>query len=246
MAEDIASDAAQGGLQSLDAALALLARLAEAPGPQTLTDLARSGDMPVSKAHRYLASFVHAGLVRQAGRSGKYDLGPAAMALGLAALARLDFVNRTADRLPDIVAETGLTALLCVWSEGGPVVVRWERSARYMVTALGLGSTLPLLNSATGRVFLAYTPAPLTAALLAREGGNAEALTEETRARGYASVSGDLIPGLAAIAAPVLDWQGQAQASVTLIGTDPALAAPGSAAIPALLRFCADLSVARP
>ena len=243
MVKFMSEDSAQGGLQSLDAALSLLARLGRAPGPQALTDLARAEGIPASKAHRYLASFVHAGLVRQAGRSGKYDLGPGAMELGLAALARLDFVNRTADRLPDLVAETGLTALLCVWSEAGPVVVRWERSARYMVTALGLGSTLPLLNSATGRVFLAYTPEPLTEALLVREGGGgAVGLREATRAAGYASVTGDLIPGLAAIAAPVLDWQGQAQASVTLIGTDPALVTPEAGAIEALTRFCRDLS----
>ncbi|MCB1340912.1 MAG: IclR family transcriptional regulator [Pseudooceanicola sp.] len=237
-------DGAQGGLQSLDAALALLLRLAQAPSAQSLSDLARAAGMPPSKAHRYLASFAHAGLVRQAGRSGKYDLGPAALDLGLAALARLDFVNRAADRLADLVAETGLTALLCVWSENGPVVIRWERSSRHMVTALGLGSTLPLLNSATGRVFLAFAPPALTAGRLAVEGGGGEALRARTRADGYASVTGDLIPGLAAIAAPVLDWQGEAQASVTLIDTDPARAAPESPALAALLRFCKGLGVA--
>lgn len=240
---------ATGGLQSLDSALYLLAVLAEGQGPTALSDLARRTGMPVSKVHRYLASFAQAGLVRQTAKSGKYDLGPQALKLGLAAMARQDFVNQTADRLPDLVAETGLTALLCVWGSYGPTVVRWERSANYMVTALGLGSTLHLLNSATGRVFLAFAPPLVIADVLARDGaswaGDIDALRDRTRAEGYASVAGDLIPGLAAVGAPVLDWQGEAQAAVTLIGTDPAIAAPDAPAIDAVKRFCAAQSIQR-
>ncbi len=57
--------------------------------------------MPLGKAHRYLASFAHAGLVRQAGRSGKCDLGPQAVQLGLAAMPRNDFINTAAAGRPD-------------------------------------------------------------------------------------------------------------------------------------------------
>ena len=146
------------GLKSLDTALGVLARLAALNGPQTLTEIGRTCDMPPSKVHRYLASFVAAGLVRQEGRSGRYDLGPAAMQLGLAALARHDFVNAAADGLPDLSADTGMTVLLSVWANQGATVVRWERGVTPTDTSMGLGTTLPLLNSATGRVFpVSYT-----------------------------------------------------------------------------------------
>ena len=48
--------------------------------------------MPAAKAHRYLASFMPAGLIEQHPESGRYDLGPFALelGLGLAAMARLD------------------------------------------------------------------------------------------------------------------------------------------------------------
>ncbi|MFX9604647.1 hypothetical protein ABTP42_19860, partial [Acinetobacter baumannii] len=49
-------------------------------------------------------------------------------------------------------------ALLAVWGNAGPTVVRWQRTASFVFTSLGLGTTLPLLNSATGRVFLAFAP----------------------------------------------------------------------------------------
>jgi DNA-binding IclR family transcriptional regulator len=252
---------ASGGIQSLDAALRLLDTMAGQRGPVSLSELARDCRMPPSKVHRYLSSFLNAGLVVQAGRSGKYDLGPGALTLGLSAIARHDFVNRASDALPDLCSETGLTGLLSIWGTQGATVIRWERAASPTVTSMGLGTTLPLLNSATGRAFLTWAPPAPFQAILKTELGHARknpaiipdlaptsqgigALTKSVRAQGYAFVDGRFIPGLVAIAAPVLDWQGEAQAVVTLIGIDQAVTQPGSAAVKRLQAFCEALSFA--
>ncbi|WP_188076551.1 IclR family transcriptional regulator [Aurantimonas sp.] len=257
MAEEHAS-----GLKSLQAALSVLTFIARQNGPMTLSEIARNCGMPVSKVHRYLASFMQAGLARQEGRSGRYDLGPAAMQLGLAALARNDFVNRTADGLPDLALETSMTALLSVWANEGATVVRWERSVSPVVTSMGLGTTLPLLTSATGRVFLAWAPrAPIQATLdseLRRAARNPALfpdvaptragiaqLTGDIRERGYATVDGQFIPGLVAAGAPILDWQGEVQAAVTLVGVDPASVLPDALPVQTLLAFCRSRSVMR-
>jgi len=248
-----------GGIQSLDTALKLLHAMTGYDRAVTLSEIAADCGMPLSKAHRYLASFLRAGLVIQAGRSGKYDLGPGSIRLGLAALARHDFVNRTAEDLPDLCAETGLTGLLCVWGDKGATVVRWERTASPVVTSMGLGSTLPLLTSATGRAFLAWAPpAPIQSALdfelrrarrtpriapdLEITAKGIDALRKQIRRQGFAAVDGRFIPGLVAIAAPILDWQGQAQAVVTLIGTDPNAIQPESDAVAHLKAFAARFS----
>lgn len=261
MAKNDKGDGQTGGIQSLDAALRLLTVMMEHRGPVSLSELARECRMPPSKVHRYLASFQHAGLVEQAGRSGKYDLGQGAVTLGLSALARHDFVNRASDALPDLCTESGLTALLSVWGNQGATVIRWERAASPTVTSMGLGTTLPLLNSATGRAFLAWAPPAPLQAIRAAELRDArknpaiapdlvpterdlEKLVKTIRAKGYASVEGKFIPGLVAIAAPILDWQGEAQAVVTLIGTDPVLVQPGSEAVTRLVAFCKQLSFA--
>lgn len=260
MANRVERDRQSGGIQSLQSALDVLEAMVRRGGPASLTDLARDCGIQPSKAHRYLTTFQRAGLVSQTSRSGKYDLGPTALKLGLAAIARHDFVNKTADGLPELSGDTAMTALLSIWGSGGPTVVRWERSASPTITSMGLGTTLPLLNSATGRAFLAWSaPAPIKAACdaqlrLARRNpslipditptsNGIKQLIAKVRRAGYASVDGRFIPGLVAIAAPVLDWQKQAQAVVTLIGTDPAAIAPRSRQVARLIAYCRDKSV---
>jgi DNA-binding IclR family transcriptional regulator len=242
------------GIQALDAALRVLLEMGKAKGPATLSDIARACDMPPSKVHRYLASFQQAGLVEQAERSGRYDLGRGAAQLGLSAISRYDFVNCASDGLPELSATTGLSSLLSVLGNEGATVIRWQRGTSPAVTSVGLGTTLPLLKSATGRVFLAWAPrAPLQGMLeaelrLAQRNPNLfpditatqkgiDALVEATRSNGFASVDGRFIPGLVAIAAPILDWQGEAQAVVTLVGTDPSATRPESKPLQALLAF---------
>lgn len=248
------------GIQALDAALRVLSEMGLLKGPATLSDIARACEMPPSKVHRYLASFQQAGLVEQAGRSGRYDLGRGAALLGLSAIARHDFVNRASDALPELSAATGMSGLLSVLGNEGATVIRWERAASPAVTSIGLGTTLPLLKSATGRVLLAWAPqAPLQSLLeteirIAQRNPNMfpditptaagiEKLNAETRAKGYSSVDGRFIPGLVAIAAPILDWQNEAQAVITLVGTDPTSTLPDSNAVAALLAFCQAQSV---
>jgi DNA-binding IclR family transcriptional regulator len=256
-------DGYQGnGIKSLESALAVLAYLSKQKGAATLTDIARGCDMSPSNVHRYMATFIQAGLAKQEGKSGRYDLGLGALELGLAAIARHDFVNSAADGLFQLTSDTGMTALLSVWGNDGATVVRWERGASPTVTSIGLGTTLPLLRSATGRAFLAW--GPNAAIATAREAELRRAsrqptllpdseptkaglnqLVAQVRDDGFAWVDGRYIPGLVAAAAPILDWQGEAQAVITLVGTDPATISGASDQIGALRAFCAERSVLR-
>jgi len=70
-----------------------------------------------------------------------------------------------------------------------------------------------------------------------------EELCKMIRQAGYASVDGRFIPGLVAIAAPILDWQGEAQAVVTLVGTDPSVAMPDSESVSKLMAFARQQSI---
>src|SRR2546425_2648545 len=135
------------GSQSLDPAIRLLEALENSDGPLALKALSAQSELDPSSAHRYLASFVRCGLVRQEADS-RYDFGPLALQIGLAAMRRLEPVQLAEQALPELVGETGYTALLAVWSNRGPTVVRWQRGRDPLVTNLGLGSVLPVSRAA--------------------------------------------------------------------------------------------------
>lgn len=218
------------GVQSVEVGMRVLRAFCSASGPMTLKEISHKTSFPPAKVHRYLASLVAAGMVDHR-RTGTYDLGPAAAEIGIAALARVDPVNRAADALPALVDRLGHTAMLSVWGSAGPTVVRWERARPPLVTALGVGAVLPLMTSATGLVFLCWGPDRLLPPTLS-ETERAQVLAQKTdmRAAGLAEAEETFIPGLFALAAPVLDMQGEAVAAVTLISTDNDLVAPHSEA----------------
>jgi DNA-binding IclR family transcriptional regulator len=251
---------APGGIQALDAALLVLRALRSFDGPATLSDISREVGMPPSKVHRYLASFIHAGLAVQKERSGRYDLGPEAAKLGVAAISRNNFVVRAAEELEDLTETTGQAALLAVWSSGGPTVVRMERGPSLTTTAIGLGSTFPLLDSATGRIFLAYLPRPqVTLRLqlelerasaaglswpdLSPDLGSVEVLVHKIQQECLAHVDGRFIPGLNAISSAITNWQGEIEVAVTLFGTHRQLMERGSSTRTALIDFASRHSI---
>jgi DNA-binding IclR family transcriptional regulator len=236
------------GIQSIDTGIRLLEVLQNADGPMPLKDLSARSDMDPSSAHRYLASFVRSGLVRQEADS-RYDFGPLALQIGLAAMRRIEPVQLAEQALPELVAETGYTALLAVWSNRGPTVVRWQRSREPLVTNLGLGSVLPISRSAAGTVLVAFLPQAVTAEALAyearRESVDREAFAarvERARKTRQAYADNTVIPGLAAAASPILHWNGDAVAAVAIISTDRELGRPSHPAAVALRAWCERLS----
>lgn len=250
---EVGSDLAENrrGIQSVEVGIPLLKALQRAPGPLTLTALSESASMPASKAHRYLSSYVRAGLVRQDPRSREYELGPAALSLGLAALSQLDLVSLAGEAARTVAESTGHTTLMSVWSERGAVIVRWIRGLQPVVTSLALGSALPALSSATGQVFLANLPRTATTEAVrleqrARHRMKNASLSElqidelisRVRRQRASWVDSGYIPGLRAFACPILDYQGEAAAALTLISATEHLADPKHPAAQALVEAC--------
>jgi DNA-binding IclR family transcriptional regulator len=228
------------GVQSVEVSVTLLTALARNGAAMPLGDLAQAVGMAPAKVHRYLASFVDSGMVRQR-KSGSYDLGPRAAEIGIAAVARIDPVNRAADGLSGLVEETGLSATLAVWGTHGPTVIRWEKAATALVTTLGLGSVLPVTRSATGRIFLGYLPDRLLSGLVTTEGATLADLADlrsHIRTIGFATADQEFIPGLFALACPVFDAQGTPAAVVTLVGLEGDILTPDHPIRIQLRAFC--------
>lgn len=213
------------GISSLETGLRLARVLAEEAWPLPLKDLAARAHMPAAKAHRYLVSLIRAGLAEQDRENGRYRLGPFALELGLSALGSLDVLKLGGEVILDLRARIDETVLLAVWANKGPVVARWEESTRPVATNVRAGWVMPLANSATGRCFAAYLPARATAAMLKAEFGRMPeakrgyaARLEEIRSRGLSRVKGDLLAGIASVAAPVFRQDGMIVAVIAALG----------------------------
>ncbi|WCM93751.1 IclR family transcriptional regulator [Acidovorax sp. NCPPB 2350] len=248
-------DKERAGIQSVEVGFSLLEGLTRSRGPLMLKDLASAAGMSAAKAHRYLVSFQRMGLVSQDARTARYDLGPAALKLGLASLARLDAVRLARERLPALQEDIQQTLALAVWGNRGPTIVHWEESHQSVTANLRLGDVMPLLSSATGRCFAAHLAPEVTAGLLqeeladaARRGRHdvptdlaaAQALLAEVRERGSARVVDTLLPGIVAFCAPVFDAGGHLALAVTTLGSVATFDPAWDGAIDRPLRAMAD------
>src|SRR5512140_2045498 len=90
------------GVQSAEVALQLLRVLVEAGKPMMLRDLAAAAHMAPAKAHRELVSLARQEFVEQESAGARYELGPYALELALACLARIDYVRIASAALPGL------------------------------------------------------------------------------------------------------------------------------------------------
>lgn len=223
---------AQRGIQSIDVGGRLLHALSRSSGAMMLKELAEAADMSAAKAHAYLVSFCKLGMIEQDAVTGRYDLGPLALQLGLASLNRLDAVKIATAAMSGLSERTGQSTAIAVWGNYGPTIVRFEQSVRPIHVNMRTGTVMALTQTATGLVFAAHvSPAAIAAALaatfaVATQRANAEksikALAPEmarVRQRGLARAQGNPVPGVNAFSAPVFDHTGEIALALTALGS---------------------------
>ena len=246
----------RAGIQSVEVGFGLLDVLGKAAGPLMLRDLAAAAGMSAAKAHRYLVSFQRLELVAQDAISTRYDLGPAALKLGLASLSRIDAVKLARERVPQIVEQIGgHTLALAVWGNHGPTIIHWEESPHTVTVNVRLGDVMPLLSSATGRCFAAYMSREAIAPLLKEEVARAQKasrtdlpstmtearqLLDEVRQRGAARVVDTLLPGIVGFCVPVFDSDGHMVLGIVAVGAIATFDREWKGAVDAPLRAAAS------
>lgn len=225
------------GIQSVEVSAPLLAALASSATPMTLTSLAAAAGMTPSRAHKYLASLGRVGLVSQNGPTGRYCLGRFAAELGFAALRSNDVVDMSRETLEQLRDALDLTAVLTIWGNHGPTLVRKAENRQPIALFAQLGTVMPILTSSTGRVFAAYLDPEITAPFIKRElaeknGGAARAglakwsdvkkLLNAVRGDGFAVSEGMVHSGVAGISVPIFNESGVA-AVLNVVGMQGAL-----------------------
>jgi DNA-binding IclR family transcriptional regulator len=222
-ATDSALPVEQRKIQSLEVGFRLIRELERASGPLQLKDVSSRAGMPRSKAHLYLATFVAIGLVAR-DAAGHYVLGPYALQLGLAALRQSSVVDISEETLRTLQLRTSHAVHISIWGNYGPTIVRKLDGNLNVPLSIKVGSVVPILSSASGRVFLAYLPESVTRPFIENEAPGLAytdapiaTVIQSVRAAGVSSSQGRFYEGFSGMSAPIWDHHGELCATLTIL-----------------------------
>lgn len=181
--------AAPGGAAAVDRALTLLSAFQTGDTALSVTELAVRTRLYKSTVLRLLASLAHGGLLRKT-PEGQWTLGPEIARLASLYTASFSLEEVVMPVIRALVAQTGESVALHVRQGEQRLCLFRVDSPQLLRDHVRVGDLLPLDRGAGGRVLLAF-------------GGARGRLYEQIRRDGYLHVSGDRIPGLAGVSAPV-------------------------------------------
>jgi DNA-binding IclR family transcriptional regulator len=199
--------AAPGGAAAVDRALSLLAAFRDGDRALSLAELADRTQLYKSTVLRLAASLEHARLLLRTD-AGRYALGPELARLHGIYAAAFSLADEVVPALRELVAKTRESAAfhvrqgdrrLCLYRVDSPQVVRDH---------IAVGDVLPLNRGAGGRVLLAFA-------------GAKGAAYDRIRRDGMAVLSGDRVPELTGISAPVFGPEGMLSGALTLTMPSP-------------------------
>ena len=196
-----------------------------------LRDIANAIDLPAGQTHPYLVSLRKLGLVEQDNQAGRYMLGPFALRLALARMQGREPFRSVWAALPAMADDIGFGMMMTVWCHLGPIILRTAEVPNQPFTNLRSGSLYSVTDTATGRLFAAFTSSEDVEKVIKRQLAKVPAQLlkpfnrdeyfgslQPVRAAGYAVTSGKPAPDIAAISVPIFDRTSQMVAAITAIG----------------------------
>ena len=213
--------------RGIDRVLALLDCLHRHGRPIRIGDLARTLRAPRSSTYEIVRTLTEAGLL-EIGADSQVFFGKALYFYGADYLREHDLVRRGRDEVERLARETGETSQLCMLHENKYTVVHMRAGARPFGISSDIGTQVPLPWTASGRLLLSHLQAPAIRAMVKPEdlvlpGGRRIELdefiesVERTRRDGYCITSGLVDAYTHCIAAPILDQNGHAAATLCFV-----------------------------
>ena len=222
------------GTQAIDRAAQLLVAVIEGDHPVTVGELAAATGLPKSTVSRSVAALERSGLVQRPRPRGGLRPGPVLMRLARRGVGHDDIVVLCKPAMKRLGEMTEETIDLAVPVPGGVEHYLAQVDSRHFLGSTNwVGRTLPHHATAVGKCLMAFAAAPapepplrrFTTATICEPEALAGEL-ERTRARGFATVEGELEPGLMAVAAPIRDATGRAVAAISISGPGLRLTPP--------------------
>lgn len=223
------SKTAQNKIQSLDRALDVLDILASR-GEMTLSEVADALSQSPATIYRVLSTLDARGVVESDPNSQSWAIGPMAFQLGSAFLRRSSVVERSRPVMRELMSDTGETANLGVETGGNVMFLSQVETHETIRAFFPPGTQSPMHASGIGKALMAHMPERrlkrvLKAAPMQRYTDNTiidtDKLLDELaliRRQGYAFDNEEKSSGMRCIAAPVMNFFGEAVAGISVSG----------------------------
>ncbi len=215
-------------IQIVRRALGVLGAVSAPPQGKTLTEISQTMDLPMPTTHRLLMTLVEEGYVRRSDESQRYFPGHALIRLASLPLGGASIVEVAQPHLQALQEEFGETVFLAELINRRAVCIASVASDRPLHVQVQPGRDLPLHASAGARALLAFRSDTEAVAILAghdyrqftdstpRDERSVMAHLMEIRGRGYDICEDELDANVWAVAAPILQSDGRALASITV------------------------------
>lgn len=215
-----------GNSKAVLASIRILDYLAATGRPIGVRQFAFELGMSRSTCMRLLATLASRGVVEQVAETSRYELGWRVLAFASAYQRSNSLVQVSQNILLLLAAATGETSCLYVPAGGGRALVLQIESDHELRYTAQTGRVHPLYLGAAGKALLAHMPQATIEYELRRcatERGEETAQRVaadlvNVRASGYATSSGETIPGVAGIAMPVFTRGGVLAACLSVYG----------------------------
>ena len=223
------STASANPIQSLDRALIVLETLADHNG-LTLTELADALEQSPATMYRVLSTLAARGFVESDAQSQAWHVGPAAFRLGSAFLRRSSVVERARPVMRALMEATGETANLGIEKDGRVMFLSQIETHESIRAFFPPGTLSQMHASGIGKALLSLyserqldrflREQPLTQ-FTDRTLRDADALRADmalSRERGFAVDDEEKTLGMRCVAAPVVNFFGEAVAGISVSG----------------------------
>lgn len=226
------------GTQSIYRSVTMLREIAAFQKGMRLVDIANAMGLERPTAHRIVKGLMSQGMVMQDPTTKCYRLGHVVYELGLAASPFFNLkevcqpiLGRLAERTGDsvyLVVRSGFDAVCLERLEGGyPIKARTMDVGTRRPLGIGAASVALLLGLSDAeieQVIAINTPRMPAFGMITGE--RLRNVIARSRKAGYAINEEDVLPGIAAIGAPILPRTGQPYAAVSIAGISSRLTGP--------------------
>jgi DNA-binding IclR family transcriptional regulator len=214
---------------SVKKAFAILGAISSSKDGLGVSDLAKDLKLAKSTVHGMTSALEELGAVMRDPLTKKFKLGFTLLEIGRSAYSQIDLKSSARPVIEELMEKTQTSVFLGILNWGQVTILDVVESRQDLKITAPVGSTIPLLAGAVGKVFLASMQEEQAARIIKSKGlprftVNSIANTElyfqqlaQVRERGYAVDDEEYILGVRAVASP-LTGLGQLRSAIWAVG----------------------------